>query len=69
MLEVERRLGARVRKQMEKTSASIICGSSSRPFKRSWGKGRRFEEADAFRQTLASLKLPDKVREKIAGRN
>ncbi|HOB35325.1 MAG: endopeptidase La [Firmicutes bacterium] len=67
MLEVERRLGARVRKQMEKNQREYYLREQLKAIQKELGERDGVsEEADAFRQTLASLKLPDKVREKIA---
>lgn len=66
MLEVERRLGARVRKQMEKNQREYYLREQMKAIQKELGEREgASEDADVFRQMLAEAKVSDEVREKI----
>lgn len=66
MLEVERRLGARVRKQMEKNQREYYLREQLKAIQTELGeRDGASEETDSFRQQLADAKLSDENREKI----
>lgn len=66
MLEVERRLGARVRKQMEKNQREYYLREQMKAIQKELGeRDGASEDAEAFRQQLAEAKMPDQVREKL----
>lgn len=66
MLEVERRLGARVRKQMEKNQREYYLREQMKAIQKELGdRDGASEDAELFRQKLSELKVSDAVREKI----
>lgn len=66
MLEVERRLGARVRKQMEKNQREYYLREQMKAIQKELGdRDDASGDADIFRQKAAEAKLPEEVREKI----
>lgn len=66
MLEVERRLGARVRKQMEKNQRGSYLREQMKAIQKELGeRDGASEDAESFRQQLAAATMPDEVREKL----
>jgi ATP-dependent Lon protease len=66
MLEVERRLGARVRKQMEKNQREYYLREQMKAIQKELGeRDGASEDAESFRQQLAAATMPDEVREKL----
>ena len=66
MLEVERKLGARVRKQIEKNQREYYLREQMKAIQKELGeRDSNSEEADSFRAKLAKAKLSAEVREKI----
>lgn len=66
MLEVERRLGARVRKQMEKNQREYYLREQMKAIQKELGdRDGASEEAESFRQKLAEAKVSDSTREKL----
>ena len=66
MLEVERRLGARVRKQMESNQREYYLREQMKAIQKELGeRGGAEEDVDNFRELLAAAVMPDEVREKI----
>jgi ATP-dependent Lon protease len=67
MLEIERRVGARVRKQMEKNQKEYYLREQMKAIQTELGeRDANAEEADKFRDQLAKLKMSDETRDKIA---
>jgi ATP-dependent Lon protease len=66
MLEVERRVGARVRKQMEKNQKEYYLREQMKAIQKELGdRDGNNEDSEVFREKLAQLKMPDDVREKM----
>ncbi|MTI95562.1 MAG: endopeptidase La [Firmicutes bacterium] len=66
MLEIERRVGNRVRKQMEKNQKEYYLREQIKAIQKELGeRDANAEEADKFRELLAALKMPDEVRNKM----
>lgn len=66
MLEVEKKLGARVKKQMEKNQREYYLREQMKAIQKELGeRDGNSEEADQFRQKLAEAKMSDDIREKI----
>lgn len=65
VLELERKIGMRVRKQMERNQKEYYLREQMKAIQKELGqKDERLAEADELRQKLASLHLPDEVKEK-----
>ena len=64
ILDLERKINMRVRKQMEKTQRSIICGSRCVPSKGIGRKDERLAEVEELRERIAEADLPEEVEEK-----
>lgn len=66
MLEVERRLGARVRKQMETNQREYYLREQMKAIQKELGeRDGASEDAEHFRELLAEAVMPDASREKI----
>lgn len=66
MLEVERRLGARVRKQMEKNQREYYLREQMKAIQKELGdRDGASEDAEGYRNKLAELKVSEAVRDKI----
>lgn len=66
MLDVEKKLGARVRKQMEKNQREYYLREQLKAIQKELGeRDANTEEADAFRKQLDELKVSPEVREKL----
>lgn len=66
MLEVERRLGARVRKQMESNQREYYLREQMKAIQKELGeRDSASEDADHFREQLAAAVMSDECREKI----
>lgn len=65
ILEVERKISIRVRKQMEKTQKEYYLREQLKAIQKELGeRGEEEDEARAFRERIAKAKLPDEVRQK-----
>lgn len=65
ILELERRIGLRVRKQMEKAQKEYYLREQMKAIQKELGdKDERQAEADEFREKVAKAKLPKEVEEK-----
>jgi len=66
MLEMEKKLGARVRKQMEKNQREYYLREQIKAIQKELGDGDgASDDVEAFREKLAQIKISDDVREKI----
>lgn len=66
MLDVEKKLGARVRKQMEKNQREYYLREQLKAIQKELGeRDANSEEADSFRKQLDELKVSDAAREKL----
>ncbi|MDP3044519.1 MAG: endopeptidase La, partial [Bacillota bacterium] len=65
IVELERRINARVRKQMEKTQKEYYLREQIKAIQRELGeKDERVAEGEEYREKIATLKLPKEVEEK-----
>ncbi|MBE3598307.1 MAG: endopeptidase La [Limnochordaceae bacterium] len=65
VLDVQRRIQSRVRRQMEKTQKEFLLREQMRAIQRELGEGEeRDSEAGELRRRIQELKLPEAVREK-----
>lgn len=65
ILELERKIGARVRKQMEKTQKEYYLREQLKAIQRELGeRGDEENEAEEFKERIAKANLPPDVREK-----
>lgn len=65
IVELERRINVRVRKQMEKTQKEYYLREQMKAIQRELGeKDERAAEGEEYREKIASLKLPKEVEEK-----
>jgi len=65
IIEMERKIHFRVRKQMEKTQKEYYLREQMKAIQKELGeKDERVAEAEELRQRLAELELPDEVRQK-----
>lgn len=66
VLELERKISQRVKKQMEKTQKEYYLREQMKAIQKELGdKEGRAGEADELRSQMADLELPEKVREKV----
>ncbi len=65
ILEIERKISLRVRKQMEKTQKEYYLREQMKAIQKELGeKDERMAEADEYRERIAEAKLPEEVEEK-----
>ena len=65
ILEIERRINLRVRKQMEKTQKEYYLREQMKAIQKELGeKDERMAEAEEYREKIAEAKLPEEVEEK-----
>jgi ATP-dependent Lon protease len=65
ILEIERKINLRVRKQMEKTQKEYYLREQMKAIQKELGeKDERMAEADEYREKIAEAKLPEEVEEK-----
>ena len=65
ILEIERKISLRVRKQMEKTQKEYYLREQMKAIQKELGeKDERMAEADEYREKIAEAKLPEDVEEK-----
>ena len=65
ILEIERRINLRVRKQMERTQKEYYLREQMKAIQKELGeKDERLAEADEYREKIAEAKLPPEVEEK-----
>lgn len=65
IVELERRINVRVRKQMEKTQKEYYLREQMKAIQRELGeKDERMAEGEEYREKIAALKLPKEVEEK-----
>jgi len=65
ILELERRIQARVRKQMEKAQKEYYLREQMKAIQKELGEGEeKASEIQEIREKIASMKLPDEVRDK-----
>ncbi|HHW75035.1 MAG TPA: endopeptidase La [Firmicutes bacterium] len=65
IVEIERRINVRVRKQMEKTQKEYYLREQMKAIQKELGeKDERTAEADEYREKIAKSELPEKVAEK-----
>lgn len=66
VLELERKINTRVRKQMEKTQKEYYLREQMKAIQKELGeKDEKMAEAEEYRQKLEEIKLPEDVEEKI----
>lgn len=66
VLELERKINTRVRKQMEKTQKEYYLREQMKAIQKELGeKDEKTAEADEYRQKLEEMELPEEVEEKI----
>jgi ATP-dependent Lon protease len=66
ILELERRIGLRVRKQMEKAQKEYYLREQMKAIQKELGdKDEKQAEIEEYRQKVADAKLPDEVQEKV----
>ncbi|HHX75132.1 MAG TPA: endopeptidase La [Firmicutes bacterium] len=65
ILEIERKINLRVRKQMERTQKEYYLREQMKAIQKELGeKDERLAEADEYREKIAEAKLPEEVEEK-----
>ncbi len=65
ILEIERKIGSRVRKQMEKTQKEYYLREQIKAIQKELGeKDERMAEIDDYREKIRQAKFPDEVEEK-----
>ncbi len=66
ILEIERKINMRVRKQMEKTQKEYYLREQMKAIQQELGeKDERTAEAEEYRERLAEVELPEEVEEKV----
>ena len=69
MLELERKIGQRVKKQMEKTQKEYYLREQMKAIQKELGdKEGRAGEVDEFRNQLAEAELPERVARRLKKR-